>query len=159
MIKGLTDPDIIGNKVYNVFVKALSVFKEDRQAFGVILVTNTVLSLCLSLSLPLCLSLSLSLSLCLCLSVSLSLSLSLKYPFTIVPINIANLDHTLRRESKSNVGNFIVNESESMEVVPPRDSRRILKAKETYEKWFDQIMKVMMPCEAERPQSLEFWNT
>ena len=99
LIKGLTGPDIFGNKVYNVFVKALSVFKEDRQAFGVILGTNT--------------------------------ELSLKYAFTIVPLNIANLDHTLRRESKSNVGNFIVNESESIEVLPPRDSRRILKAKET----------------------------
>ena len=55
-------------------------------------------------------------------------------------------------------------ESEAIEVVPPRDSRwifdimsimRSLKVKGTEEKWFDQIVKVTMPCEAERPQSLE----
>ena len=44
------------------------------------------------------------------------------------------------------------------ENVPTRDLRlifdtmsimRSLKAKETYEKWFDQIMKVRMLCQAE----------
>ena len=58
-----------------------------------------------------------------------------------------------------------MNESEAIEVLLLRDSRWMfdtlsimwsLKAKETYEKWFDQIMKVTMPFEAERPQSLEY---
>ena len=65
-------------------------------------------------------------------------------------LSIADLDYTLRRGSQSNLRNFTVNESEAIEVVPPRDSgcifdtmsiMRSLKAKEIYEKWFDQIMK------------------
>ena len=59
---------------------------------------------------------------------------------------MANLDHTLRRGSKSNLRNLIVNESRVIEVVPPRDSRwivdtisimRSLKTKETSEKCYD----------------------
>ena len=112
LIKGLIEVDIIGDKSHNAFVqerlvqekksfdpinnfqlntglqskkakpKALSVVKEDRQAFEVMLGTDT------------------------------DLSEALKYPFTTAPLSIAKFDHTLRRGSNGNLRNFIVNESQ-----------------------------------------------
>ena len=50
-----------------------------------------------------------------------------------------------------------MNENEAIEVLPPTNSRWIfdtmsmmssLKVTETYDKCFDKIMKVAMPCEA-----------
>ena len=112
LIKGLIEAGIIGDKSHNAFVqerlveekksfdpinnfqlttglqskkakpKALSVVKEDRQAIEVILGTNT------------------------------DLSEALKYPIATAPLSIAKFDHTLRRGSKGNLRNFIVNESQ-----------------------------------------------
>ena len=113
LIKGLIEAGIIGDKSHNAFVqerlveekksfdpinnfqlntglqskkakpKALSVVKEDRQAFEVMLGTNTD-----------------------------DLSEALKYPITTAPLSIAKFDHTLRRGSNGNLRNFIVNESQ-----------------------------------------------
>ena len=72
-----------------------SVVKEDRETFGAILGTNT------------------------------DLSEALKYPITTASLTKANLDHTLRKGSKSNLRNFIVDESKAIQVVPRRDMRCI----------------------------------
>ena len=81
-------------------------------------------------------------------------------------LSIADLDYTLRRGSQSNLRNFTVNESEAIEVVPPRGSgcifdtmsiMRSLKAKEIYEKWFDQIMK-QLRCRVNLKDPC-LWNT
>ena len=168
LINGLIHADVFGDDIYKTFVqerlvdgtksffdpikkvrlptglktkkakpKSLSVVKEDRQAFGLILGANV------------------------------ELLKALEYPVTTVPLSIANPDHSLRGGSKSNMRNFIVHESNAIENMPPSDSRwlfdtmsvmRSLKPKETYEEWFDYIINITMPRQAQNPLSLEFVN-
>ena len=140
MIKSLIDAEIIGDKVYNAFVQKRLV-EVKKRFFDPIKKIQLLTGLKSRRAKPKALSAVKEID---------SPSEALKYPISIVPLI-----------------NFILNESGATEVVPPRDSlfhwilntmslMKSLKMKETYGKWFDQIMKVTMPCEAERYQSLEY---
>ncbi len=95
--------------------KAVTVLKQDRQAFGTLL------------------------------SKSVDLEEAFAYSVTSVPLSIANPDSTLRQSSKHLLRNHLIEESHSLSLTSPSHCRwiidgmeamRSLKAKEINSKWF-----------------------
>ena len=104
--------------------KMVTVLKQDRQAFGSLL------------------------------SKSVSLEEAFEYPVTSLPLSIANGDVELRQSGKSILRNYLIDESQSVVNVSPKNCRwtidgmaamRTLKAKETYKEWITSLLKFVTP--------------
>ena len=77
--------------------KAISVIKEDRQAFSVILGNE------------------------------IDLSEALKYPITSIPLSIRNPDDTLRQSPKNIFRNFLIDQSSAIQIEPHFQTRWIIE--------------------------------
>ena len=117
--------------------KAVTVLKQDRQAFGTLL------------------------------SKSVDLEEAFAYPVTSVPLSIANPDSTLRQSSKHLLRNHLIEESHSLLLTSPSHCRwiidgmaamRSLKAKETYSKWFMSLLSCIKPGDDQAAISIEMIN-
>ena len=117
--------------------KAVTVLKQDRQAFGTLL------------------------------SKSVDLEEAFAYPVTSVPLSIANPDSTIRQSSKHLLRNHLIEESHSLALTSPSHCRwiidgmaamRSLKAKETYSKWFMSLLSCIKPADDPAAISIEMIN-
>ena len=99
--------------------KAVTILKEDCQAFGVII------------------------------SKSLSLSEAFQHPITSLPLSIATPDGELRQSDKASLRNFLKDHAKATSTVAPKQaawfvdglaSIRTFKRKETYEKWMEGLL-------------------
>ena len=112
--------------------KAISVIKEDRQAFSVILGDE------------------------------IDLSEALKYPITSIPLSIRNPDDTLRQSPKNIFRNFLIDQSSAIQIEPHFQTRwiieiiRSVKSKKTYKKCFTALIKIVVPYKHWNPESIEF---
>ena len=127
----------IGKKDLQKAPKAMSIVKEDRQAFGILLGDN------------------------------IDLNEAFQYPITSVPLSLANPDSTLRQGQKHTLRNHLIEISKSAEATPPSNARWIIdtmalirtaKTKNTYKDFFEQIIRLSIPKENLCPLSVEFIN-
>eukprot|EP00112_Aurelia_sp_Birch-Aquarium-sp1_P023401 Seg6964.2 transcript_id=Seg6964.2/GoldUCD/mRNA.D3Y31 product="hypothetical protein" protein_id=Seg6964.2/GoldUCD/D3Y31 len=110
--------------------KAVTLLKEDRQAFGLIIAK------------------------------SVSLQEAFEYPITTVPLAVATTDSTLRQSDKASLRNFLINECNSVSEEPPKNCSwfidglaavRSFQPKKTYREWlrsFLQFTKLPKDVEA-----------
>ena len=104
--------------------KAVTLLKEDRQAFGLII------------------------------GKSVSLQEAFKYPITTVPLAVATTESTLRQSDKASLRNFLITESNSVSEEPPKNCSwfidglaavRSLQPKRTYREWLRNFLQFTKP--------------
>lgn len=104
--------------------KAVTLLKEDRQAFGLIIAK------------------------------SVSLQEAFEYPITTVPLAVATTDSTLRQSDKASLRNFLINECNSVSEEPPKNCSwfidglaavRSLQPKRTYREWLRSFLQFTKP--------------
>ena len=110
--------------------KAISIIKEDRQTFGVILGDK------------------------------IDLSEALKYTITSISLSIGNPDGTLRQRSKNSFRIFLIGQSSAIQTQPPFKAVWIIdimaiirsaKSKKTYKEWLTALIKIVTPK--------KYWNS
>ena len=112
--------------------KAVSLLKEDRQAFGFIVAK------------------------------SVSLEEAFQYPITTVPLAVATSESTLRQTNKASLRNYLMNKSGSISEDTPKycswfidglAAIRSLRPKKTYREWLKSLLQfITPPKEAEATQ-------
>lgn len=104
--------------------KAVTLLKEDRQAFGLIIAK------------------------------SISSQEAFQYPITTVPLAVATTDSTLRQSDKASLRNFLINECNSVSEVPPKNGSWFidglaavcsLQPKRTYREWLRSFLQFTKP--------------
>ena len=104
--------------------KALTVLKEDCQAFGLII------------------------------SKSISITDAFSHCITSIPLSLATPEGELRQSNKASFRNFLINESKCTENIIPKNAAwyvdglsaiRTLKPKETFEEWITLLFKFISP--------------
>ena len=117
--------------------KAVTILKEDCQAFGVII------------------------------SKSLSLSEAFQHPITSLPLSIATPDGELRQSDKASLRNFLKDHAKATSTVAPKQaawfvdglaSIRTFKRKETYEKWMEGLLQFITPSKLDDPTMMGMIN-
>ena len=120
----------IGLKKTKKIRKAVSVMKEDRQAFGVIL------------------------------GEGVNLEEAFPYPAKSVPLRLAFPDSTLGQNPKHHFRNYLIDVSKSCKSTPPNKARWIIdtmsvmtaiRVKETYKGWFKTVIKFTLPSSSLKP--------
>ena len=104
--------------------KAVSILKEDRQAFGILV------------------------------GKAASIEEAFAYPITTIPLSLATPGGELRQGDKAALRNFMIKESNSDVKTPPENARwiidgmalfRSIKPKETYSTWFKSAIRCANP--------------
>ena len=117
--------------------KAVEILKEDCQAFGTIAAK------------------------------SLSLREAFAHPITTYPLNVADLEGSLRQADKASFRNTLIEEANASQRLIPEGASwlvdgmatiRSLKPKETYEDWITGFLKFITPSEVAHPAILEMVN-
>ena len=117
--------------------KALSILKEDRQAFG-LLVAKAV-----------------------------SIEEAFQFPVTTLPLSLATPEGQLRQSDKAVLRNYLIHESNALTIECPTDAvwiidgmaaLRSIKPKGTYAEWFLYVLQCSMPKTDARPQKIAFIN-
>ena len=99
--------------------KAISVLKEDRQAFGILVAKAT------------------------------SLEEAFSFPITTLPLGLATPDRDLWQSDKASFRNHLINESKAASSIIPLKARyiidgmalfRTVKPKETYQEWLVSVL-------------------
>ena len=128
--------------------KAISVLKEDRQAFGLIVAKAA------------------------------SLEEAFRYPIMSVPLSVATLEGTLRQSDKASFRNYLIAESDVVTEIAPKNciwfvdglaAIRSLKPKATYKEWIESLVHFITPPKDCEPIGIGFicdtypehkrWNT
>ena len=116
--------------------RAMSLLKEDRQAFGLIIAK------------------------------AISLEEAFEYPITSVPLSLATPDATLRQSDKASLRNFLINDSGSFTGQLPKNEHwldgmaavRSLKPRKTYAEWVKSFINFTTPAKAADARSLGIIN-
>ena len=107
-----------------VIPKAVTLLKEDRQAFGLVVAK------------------------------SVSLQEAFKFPITSVPLAVATTEATLRQSDKASLRNYLINECNSISEDPPKNCSwfidglaavRSLQPKKTYRVWLKSFLQFAKP--------------
>ena len=113
-----------GNEKKKIVPKAVSVLKEDRQAFGLLIAKSA------------------------------KLEEAFQHPITSLPLSIATPKAELYQSDKAGFRNFIIQESDSSSTIHPLNAKWIIdgmaavqsvKPKETYEEWFKMLIQFITP--------------
>ena len=117
--------------------KAVSILKEDRQAFGILV------------------------------GKAASIEEAFAYPITTIPLSLATPGGELRQGDKAALRNFMIKESNSDVKTPPENARwiidgmalfRSIKPKETYSAWFKSAIRCANPPRDAKAIKVEIVN-
>ena len=117
--------------------KAVSILKEDRQAFGLLV------------------------------SKAASIEEAFAFPITTIPLSLTTPDGALRQGDKAVLRNFMIKESNSLVKTPPENGRwiidgmalfRSMKPKETYKAWFKSVLQCANPDHNAKAIQVEIVN-
>ena len=117
--------------------KAVSILKEDRQAFGILV------------------------------GKAASIAEAFAYPITTIPLSLATPGGELRQGDKAALRNFMIKESNSDVKTPPENARwiingmalfRSIKPKETYSAWFKSVIRCANPPRDAKAIKVEIVN-
>ena len=115
----------IGKDSMKLVSKTISILKEDRQAFGLLITKSVDIK-----------------------------DAFINYPITSLPLSIATPNSGLFQAGKAGFRNHIINEANAVEKNSPTEAQwivdgmaafRSIKPKDTYEDWFVQLIKFLTP--------------
>ena len=118
-------------------IKAISVLKEDRQAFGLII------------------------------SKAVSLKEAFSFPITSVPLSISTPEGNLRQSEKASFRNFLISKCDGPFSIPPKNAAwfvdglaavRTLKPKKTYREWLKNLLHFLEPPADASPRLIGMIN-